>query len=75
MADVNRPLHLQVMERLRKIEELTVLGVAIPTSDEVELMGEERNPVAVFAAESPAAVAYAALWSEIERRLGSAGAG
>ncbi len=32
-------------------------------------MGEERNPVAVFAPESPAAVAYSALWSEIEQRL------
>jgi chromosome partitioning protein len=69
MADVNRPLHLQVMERLRKIEALTVLGVAIPTSDEVELMGEERNPVAVFAPEAPATVAYKALWAEIESRL------
>lgn len=71
MADVNKRLHLQVMGRLRKIEHLTVLGAAIPTSDEVEMMGEERNPVAVFAPESAAAVAYAALWSEIERRLGS----
>jgi chromosome partitioning protein len=69
MADVGKQLHLKVMERLRKIEALTVLGAAIPTSDEVELMGEERNPVAVFAPESPAAVAYAALWTEIERRL------
>jgi chromosome partitioning protein len=71
MADVSKQLHLQVMGRLRKIEHLTLLGAAIPTSDEVEIMGEERNPVAVFAPESAAAVAYAALWSEIERRLGS----
>jgi len=71
MADVSKQLHLQVMGRLRKIEHLTMLGAAIPTSDEVEIMGEERNPVAVFAPESAAAVAYAALWSEIERRLGA----
>ena len=69
MADVSRQLHLQVMQRLLKIEQLTVLGAEIPTSDEVELMGEERNPVGVFAPESPAAVAYAALWSEVEQRL------
>ncbi|MDE3134118.1 MAG: ParA family protein [Acidobacteriota bacterium] len=69
MADVSKQLHLQVMRRLRKIENLTVLGAAIPASDEVELMGEERNPVTVFAPEGPAAVAYAALWSEVERRL------
>ena len=41
------------MQRLRKIEHLTVLGAAIPTADEVEMMGEERNPVAVFAPASP----------------------
>ena len=74
MADVSKRLHLQVMARLRRIEHLTVLGAAIPTSDEVEMMGEERNPVAIFAPEGAAAVAYAALWTEIERRLGS-GAG
>jgi chromosome partitioning protein len=69
MADVSKQLHLQVMGRLRGIDHLTVLGAAIPTSDEVELMGEERNPVAVFAPQGAATVAYSALWSEIERRL------
>ena len=71
MADTGKQLHIKVMQRLRKIEHVTVLGAAIPTSDDVVMMGEERNPVAVFAAESSAAVSYAALWSEIERRLNS----
>lgn len=69
MADVSKCLHLKIMERLRKIERLTVLGVGIPASDEVEKMGEERNPVAVFAPAGAATVAYAALWTEIEQRL------
>ena len=69
MADVSKCLHLKIMERLRKIERLAVLGVAIPASDQVEKMGEKRNPVAVFAPDCAAAVAYAALWSEIEQRL------
>jgi cellulose biosynthesis protein BcsQ len=69
MAEVRRPLHLQVMERLRSAEQLKVLGAAIPVADEVELMGEERNPVAIFAPASTAAVAYEALWVEIEARL------
>jgi chromosome partitioning protein len=69
MADVSKQLHLEVMERLRKVEEMTVLGAAIPAADEVEMMGEERNPVAVFAPEGAAAVAYQALWGEIEHRL------
>jgi len=72
MADVLRPLHLQIMERLRGIDQLTVLGAAIPAADEVERMGEERNPVSVFAPDSAATVAYQALWSEIESRLASA---
>jgi cellulose biosynthesis protein BcsQ len=75
MADVGKSLHLQIMERLRKIERLTVLGVAVPAADEVERMGEERNPVPVFAPGSAAAVAYAALWAEIEQRLRPAAAG
>ncbi len=75
MANVSKQLHLQVMERLRKIDQLTVLGAAIPTADEVEMMGEERNPVPVFAPGGTAAVAYAALWAEIEQRLHSAPAG
>ncbi len=69
MADVANRLHLQVMQRQREHEHLTILGAAIPRADEVELMGEERNPVGVFAPESFAAVAYRALWQEIERRL------
>jgi chromosome partitioning protein len=69
MAEVLRPLHLQVMEKLRGVEQLKVLGAAIPVADEVEMMGEERNPVAVFAPTSAAAVAYEALWHEIQGRL------
>ena len=71
MADVSKCLHLKIMERLREIERLNVLGVAIPASNEVEKMGEKRNPVAVYAPECAAAVAYAALWAEIEQRLRS----
>ena len=53
------------------IHHLTMLGAAIPPSDEVERMGEERNPVAVFAPGSLAALAYQALWLDIQRRIGA----
>jgi cellulose biosynthesis protein BcsQ len=69
MADVVKPLHLRVMKRLRKIEGLTVLGPAIPASNAVEMMGEERNPVALYAPGAPAALAYNALWAEVQDRL------
>lgn len=69
MVETRKPLHISVMERLRRIHRLDVLGVGIPSSDDVEMMGELRNPVAVFAPRGQAAIAYQALWSEISRRL------
>ena len=69
MVEVLRPLHLQIMGRLRAIDHLTMLGAAVPAADAVERMGENRNPVGVFASGSAATVAYEALWSEIENRL------
>jgi len=71
MVDVRRPLHRQVISRLRQIHHLEMLGAAIPFSDEIELMGEERNPVSVFAPTSAGAVAYQALWWDVQRRLRS----
>lgn len=41
----------------------------IPMASVVERMGVFRQPVAVYAASSPAALAYQALWVGIERKL------
>ncbi len=71
MSEVRKPLHRDQMTRLRSIHHLTMLGAAIPQSDEVERMGEERNPVAVFAPASPAALSYRALWLDLQRRIGA----
>jgi len=70
MVDVRRSLHRTVMARMREIRRLKLLGAAIPQADEVERMGEERNPVAAFAPGSPASISYQALWWDIQRRLG-----
>ncbi len=72
MVDVRRSLHRTVMGRMREIRRLTMLGAAIPQADEVERMGEERNPVAVFAPNSRAAISYQALWWDVQRRIGAA---
>ena len=69
MVDVRRSLHRQVMSRLRQIHYLEMLGAAVPFSDEVERMGEERNPVAVYAPASAGALSYQALWFDVKRRL------
>ncbi len=71
MSDAHKPLHRDQMARLRAIHQLTMLGASIPQSDDVERMGEERNPVAVFAPGSLAAVSYRALWLDIQRRIGA----
>jgi cellulose biosynthesis protein BcsQ len=72
MVEVGRPMHRSVMARMRRAH-VTMLGAGIPDSEDVERMGEERDPVGAFAPASPAAMAYEALWFDIQRRLGAAG--
>jgi hypothetical protein len=69
MLDVHKPLHREVMARLRAQHPGAMLGAAIPTADEVERMGTERDAVASFAPGSRAAVAYQALWLDVRSRL------
>ena len=68
MVEVRKSLHREVMARLRHIHHLTMLGASIPSSDDVERMGEERDPVGAFAPASRAAMAYEALWWDVRRR-------
>jgi cellulose biosynthesis protein BcsQ len=69
MLDLGRPLHRELLHRLRATHPTTMLGAAIPVADEVERMGEERNVVASFAPTSSAARAYEALWLDVCWRL------
>jgi len=64
-----KDLHLQMMSRMRALHAVTTLGAAIPMADEVERMGEERDVVASFAPGSPAALAYEAVWWDVQSRL------
>ncbi|MGI8429398.1 MAG: ParA family protein [Solirubrobacteraceae bacterium] len=70
MVDARKPLHREVMAQLRAEHAATMLGAAIPASDEVERMGVERDVVAAFAPNGRAALAYQALWWDVRRRLG-----
>jgi cellulose biosynthesis protein BcsQ len=72
MVDSRKKLHRQVMERLRT-ERDDVLEAAIPASVEVERMGVERDPIAIFAPRGRAAPAYEALWQELRPRLDDPG--
>jgi cellulose biosynthesis protein BcsQ len=69
MVEVRKSLHREVMGRLRRMHSASLLGAAIPASDEVERMGVERDPVATFAPGTRAAIAYEALWLDVRRRL------
>ncbi|WP_249009346.1 ParA family protein [Conexibacter sp. DBS9H8] len=69
MVETHKALHRRVMARLRGVHQLTMLGAAIPASEDVEAMGEERDPVGAFAPASSAAMAYEALWWDLRRRL------
>ncbi len=69
MVDVRKSLHRQVMARVRAQHSFHMLGAAVPFSDEVERMGEERGVVGVFAPGSRGAMAYEALWWDVRRRL------
>jgi chromosome partitioning protein len=69
MVEVRKSLHRQVMARVRAKHSFQMLGAAIPSADEVERMGEERNVVAEFAPGSRAAISYEALWWDVRRRV------
>lgn len=68
MVDSRRRLHQQVADELRAGRD-DLARAAIPVSAYVERMGERREPVAVFAPSSPAALAYEALWAEVRALL------
>lgn len=69
MVEVRKSLHREVMAKLRSLHSVTMLGAAVPSADEVERMGVERDVVASFAPGSRAALAYEALWWDLKRRL------
>lgn len=68
MVDRRKKLHREVMEQLRG-DSAGVLESTIPTSADVERMGVQRSAIAEFAPRSRAALAYQALWEEVQGRL------
>lgn len=69
MVDRRKSLHKEILAGFPKTHPET-LETSIPYSSIVERMGTERAPVAAYAPRSAPAQAYAALWREIEGRLG-----
>jgi chromosome partitioning protein len=67
MVDRRKKLHNQIVEAQPKMGSW-MLPAIVPYASEIEQMGERRAPLPDFAPHSRAAVAYAALWSEVRER-------
>lgn len=68
LVDRRKKMHLDLLASLRE-HTPTILNSTIPYASDIERMGEERNPLPVFAGKSKAAAAYQALWQEIALRM------
>jgi cellulose biosynthesis protein BcsQ len=69
MIDVRRSLHRELIESTRK-QFPALLKTEVPYWSEIERMSLRRAPLPAFAPGSVAAQIYAALWHEVEARLG-----
>jgi cellulose biosynthesis protein BcsQ len=67
MVDFRRRLHRDVLAELAG--EPGMLSTAIPAASDVERMGRERTPIALFAPRGRAGQAYESLWVEVRDRL------
>lgn len=67
MVDGRKALHRDVAEALA--DDAGVLASTIPAATDVERMGSQRRALAQFAPRGRAALAYAALWTELRAGL------
>ncbi|MEA2298697.1 MAG: chromosome partitioning protein [Solirubrobacteraceae bacterium] len=67
MVDGRKRMHREVMEAMGR-EHTDLLATVIPAASEIERMGLHRSPVAEFAPRGRAALAYQALWHEVQER-------
>jgi cellulose biosynthesis protein BcsQ len=71
MVDARKRLHREVLEELAG--EAGMLSTTIPAASDVERMGRERTPIALFAPRGRASRAYESLWGEVRDRLAATG--
>ena len=68
MVDRRKTMHRELMQTaVRQFN--NALGSLIPLLSQIERMGIERKPVAVFSPRSPASKAYENLWSKIQETI------
>jgi chromosome partitioning protein len=69
MVDRRKSLHHEVIASVRA-EYPGLLATEVPYSSEIERMTQRRAPLPAFSPRSPVGLIYAALWSEVDARLG-----
>jgi cellulose biosynthesis protein BcsQ len=69
MVDRRKSLHHEVSASMRA-EYPALLATEVPYSSEIERMTQRRAPLPAFAPRSAVGQVYAALWAEIEARMG-----
>jgi cellulose biosynthesis protein BcsQ len=69
MVDRRKSLHAEVIASTRE-QYPELLATEVPYWSEIERMSQRRAPIPAYAPSSAAAQIYAALWREIEARLG-----
>jgi cellulose biosynthesis protein BcsQ len=72
MVDRRKTLHRRVAEWAVAVPDVFLAG-HVPYASVVEQMSVRRLPLAVFAPGEPAAIAFADIWEELQRRLGQGG--
>lgn len=68
LVDARKRLHRTAFAEAGDLG-VPLLETAIPSSSAVEQMGVYRAPVGAFAPASPGALAYEALWAEVQRKI------
>lgn len=68
MVEPRRALHRDVIALIAD-RYLDVARAMVPASATIERMGQRRAPVVTWAANTPAAESYRALWDEVQERL------
>jgi chromosome partitioning protein len=69
MVDRRKSLHGEVITNTRA-QFPTMLATEVPYSSEIERMTERRAPLPAFSPRSAVGLVYAALWAEVEARMG-----
>ncbi len=68
MVDRRKAMHRMMVEKPPNTR-VEILKSTVPYATEVERMGMEREPVAIFAPHSKASECYFSLWREIQQQL------